>query len=206
MYALLSRVFRVEVDGNFLRQLQTARYASNTGNADIDEGYRMVAGSLCGTWEHSLRELAKDYVRAFIGYNGDHASAAYPYESVYLSEKHLLMQNQRDEVLACYRAAGLEKDEHWREPEDHISLEFEYMQALASRSAEALKAGDRQLAQSLLRDQSYFLQDHLNQWAARFCGDVERYATTDFYRGFARVTRGWLTCENELFAELGEAE
>lgn len=215
MYTLLARVYRVEVDAEFLRQLQSARYASNTGNSDIDEGYRMVARTLSGTWEHSLRELAKDYVRAFIGYNGDHASAAYPYESVFLSEKHLLMQDQRDEVLACYRASGLDKDGAWREPEDHIALEFEYMQALANRTAETLEtdgasAGEgvenTALAQSLLRDQSHFLQDHLNQWVARFTGDVERFAATDFYRGFARVTRGWLTCENEFFAELGRTE
>ncbi len=164
MYALLARVYRVEVNGEFLRQLQVARYAANTGNEDVDEGYRMVVQSLCGTWEHSLLELAKDYVRAFIGFNGDHASAAYPYESVYLSEKHLLMQDQRDEVLSCYRTAGLDKDGEWHESEDHVALEFEYMQTLA-----------------------------------------QRYATLDFYRGFARVTRGWLACEMELFSELGGA-
>ena len=203
MYALLARVYRVEVDGEFLRQLQVARYAAKTGNEDVDEGYRMVVQSLCGTWEHSLLELAKDYVRAFIGFNGDHASAAYPYESVYLSEKHLLMQNQRDEVLACYRTAGLEKDGDWREPEDHIALEFEYMQTLAQRCADALEAREAALAESLMREQSYFLQDHLNAWVPNFTHDVERYATLDFYRGFARVTRGWLACEMELFGELG---
>ena len=202
-YALLARVYRVEVDDEFLQRLQAARYAAKTGNDEVDRGYRMVVQALSGTWEHTLLELAKDYVRAFIGFNGDHASAAYPYESVYLSEKHLLMQNQRDEVLACFRAAGLEKDGDWREPEDHVALEFEYMQTLAQRCADALDAGDADLAQDLLRDQSHFLQDHLNAWVPAFTHDVERYATLDFYRGFACVTRGWLACEMELFGELG---
>ena len=203
MYALLGRVYRVEADEALLDRLRDARYAARTGNDEADEGYRRVVGFLGGPREHMVRELAKDYVRAFIGYTGDHDSAAYPYESVYRSEKHLLMQESRDEVLACYRAAGLEKDEGWREPEDHVALEFEYMQAMATRAAEALRTGETPLAQDLLRDQSHFLQDHINAWVPSFTRDVEHCATTDFYRGFALVTRGFVACEMELFGELG---
>ena len=202
MYALLSRVYRVEADQALLDQLQAANYAANTGNKDVDEGYRLLVKWLGQTWEHSLLDLAKDYVRAFIGYTGDHASAAYPFESVYRSEKHLLMQESRDEVLACYRAAGLEKDESWREGEDHVALEFEYMSTMATRAADALRSTDTKLAQDLLNDQSHFLQDHLNAWVPNFTKDVERCATTKFYRGCALITRGYLECEKELFGDL----
>ena len=202
MYALLSRVYRVEADQALLDQLQAANYAANTGNKDVDEGYRLLVKWLGQTWEHSLLDLAKDYVRAFIGYTGDHASAAYPFESVYRSEKHLLMQESRDEVLACYRAAGLEKDESWREGEDHVALEFEYMSTMATRAADALRSTDTKLAQDLLNDQSHFLQDHLNAWVPNFTKDVERCATTKFYRGFALITLGYLECEMELFGDL----
>ena len=202
MYALLSRVYRVEADQALLDQLQAANYAANTGNKDVDEGYRLLVKWLGQTWEHSLLDLAKDYVRAFIGYTGDHASAAYPFESVYRSEKHLLMQESRDEVLACYRAAGLEKDESWREGEDHVALEFEYMSTMATRAADALRSADTRLAQDLLNDQSHFLQDHLNAWVPNFTKDVERCATTKFYRSFSLITRGYLECEMELFGDL----
>ena len=206
MYALLSRVYRVEADQSLLDQLKSANYAANTGNKDVDDGYRLLVKWLGQTWEHSLLDLAKDYVRAFIGYTGDHASAAYPFESVYRSEKHLLMQESRDEVLACYRAAGLEKNETWREGEDHVALEFEYMSTMATRTADALRSADTKLAQSLLNDQSHFLQDHLIAWVPNFTQDVERCATTKFYRGFALVTRGYLECEMELFGNLAEQE
>ena len=204
MYALLSRVYRVEADQSLLDQLKSANYAANTGNKDVDDGYRLLVKWLGQTWEHSLLDLAKDYVRAFIGYTGDHASAAYPFESVYRSEKHLLMQESRDEVLACYRAAGLEKNETWREGEDHVALEFEYMSTMATRTADALRSADTKLAQDLLNDQSHFLQDHLIAWVPNFTQDVERCATTKFYRGFALVTRGYLECETELFGDLAE--
>lgn len=204
MYALLSRVYRVEADQSLLDQLKSANYAANTGNKDVDDGYRLLVKWLGQTWEHSLLDLAKDYVRAFIGYTSDHASAAYPFESVYRSEKHLLMQESRDEVLACYRAAGLEKNETWREGEDHVALEFEYMSTMATRTADALRSADTKLAQDLLNDQSHFLQDHLIAWVPNFTQDVERCATTKFYRGFALVTRGYLECEMELFGDLAE--
>ena len=204
MYALLSRVYRVEADQSLLDQLKSANYAANTGNKDVDDGYRLLVKWLGQTWEHSLLDLAKDYVRAFIGYTGDHASAAYPFESVYRSEKHLLMQESRDEVRACYRAAALKKNETWREGEDHVALEFEYMSTMATRTADALRSADTKLAQDLLNDQSHFLQDHLIAWVPNFTQDVERCATTKFYRGFALVTRGYLECEMELFGDLAE--
>jgi TorA maturation chaperone TorD len=62
-------------------------------------------------------------VRAFIGHGNNAYSAAYPYESVYTSEKRLMMQDARDEVLAIYRSCHLDKAASWKENEDHIAVE-----------------------------------------------------------------------------------
>ena len=88
----------------------------------MDEGYRMICGYLSQADGTVLTELAVDYVRAFIGSGNDGFSAAYPYESVYTSPKRLMMQDARDEVLVLYRAFGLDKQESWKEGEDHIAL------------------------------------------------------------------------------------
>ena len=205
MYAMLARVFRTEADQQLLEALADARFASNTGNGDIDAGYRMVATYLGGVWEHTLNELAVDYVHAFVGYTGDHVSAAYPFESVYRSEKHLLMQEHRDQVLALYRAAGLEKSEGWREGEDHIALEFEFMQVLAARCAQALSHNDVADATELLNAQQHFLEDHVQRWVPGFTLDVERCAQTGFYQGFAKVTRGFIDTEYEFFSSMAGA-
>ena len=103
-YQFLSRLFRVEVDQELYDTLMSMRFPANTGNALVDEGYRMICGYLSQADGTVLTELAVDYVRAFIGSGNDGFSAAYPYESVYTSPKRLMMQDARDEVLVLYRA------------------------------------------------------------------------------------------------------
>ena len=105
-YQFLSRLFRVEVDQELYDTLVSMRFPTNTGNALVDEGYRMICGYLSQADGTVLTELAVDYVRAFIGSGNDGFSAAYPYESVYTSPKRLMMQDARDEVLVLYRAFG----------------------------------------------------------------------------------------------------
>ena len=142
-YGLLSRLYRVEVDQPLLDELRSMRFPAKTGNENVDEGYRLLATYLSNTWDNSVTDLAIDYVRVFIGHGIDAFSAAYPFESVYTSEKRLLMQEARDEVLAIYRSAGLDKQDTWKEGEDHIALELEFEQIMATRTVEALRKGGR---------------------------------------------------------------
>ena len=67
-YQFLSRLFRVEVDQELYDTLVSMRFPTNTGNALVDEGYRMICGYLSQADGTVLTELAVDYVRAFIGF------------------------------------------------------------------------------------------------------------------------------------------
>lgn len=118
VYRLLARLYRVEVDEEFLAELKTMRFPAATGNTAVDTGYRTIATYLSGADAHAITDLAVDYVRAFIGHGIDAYSAAYPFESVYTSPKRLMMQEARDEVLAVYRSEGLDKLPTWKEAED----------------------------------------------------------------------------------------
>ncbi len=201
-YALLSRVYRVEVDEGFLKELRAMRFPAKTGNDDIDEGYRLMASYLSRPDDATLTELAVDYVRAFIGGGFDGHAAAYPYESVYTSEKRLLMQQARDEVLAIYRANGLDKAPAWAEAEDHIALELEFEGLLAGRAADALDAGDEQGAARLLETQRGFAEAHMAAWVPAFVRDVLHFAKTDFYRGAALLLRGFVQEDAAFLGEL----
>ena len=101
-YQFLSRLFRVEVDQELYDTLMSMRFPANTGNALVDEGYRMICGYLSQADGTVLTELAVDYVRAFIGSGNDGFSAAYPYESVYTSPKRLMMEDAR--AIRAYEA------------------------------------------------------------------------------------------------------
>lgn len=199
-YSLLARLYAKEIDRALLDELRAMRFPVSTGNADVDEGMRLVAGYLSNVWDGTVQELAVDYVHCFIGSGMDAFSAAYPYESVYTSPKRLMMQEARDEVLAIYRSQGLDKAKEWKESEDHIAAECAFMAELATRTAKACRAGDEEAVESLLKTQLNFLSDHLYAWTGMMTADMRGYARTDLYRGLAAYTDGFLTSDRETLA------
>lgn len=206
-YSLLARLYAKEVDAELLDRLHATRFPVSTGNADADEGMRLMAGYLSNVWGGTLQELAVDYVHCFIGSGMDAFSAAYPYESVYTSPKRLMMQEARDEVLAIYRSQGLDKSEAWKESEDHVAAECEFMATLAGRTAQACREGDEDKAFGLLAVQRNFMADHLYAWTGMMTSDMRGYARTDFYKGLAAYTDGFLASDLDLLENvLGDAE
>ncbi len=205
-YGLLSRLYRSEVDPELLDELHGLRWRVSTGNEKVDEGHRLIATYLSGLWENSVTDLAADYLRTFFGHGYNGHAAAYPFESVYSSEKRLLMQDVRDEVLALYRAAGLAKSESWKEGEDHIALELEYMQILVQRTADALRENRQDDAYRLVKRQRHFMEDHLSAWAPLLCDQMRVFAKTDFYRGLSYMTEGFLETDAALIDNLLEGE
>lgn len=204
-YGLLARLYRREVDQTLLDELKTVHFPFDTGNALVDSGYRMMVTYLSKTWENTLTELAADYLRTFLGHGIDGHSAAYPYESVYTSERRLLMQDARTEILALFRANGLEKDPSFKDAEDHIALELEFMQLMALRCADALRNDNTDEALALIRAQATFMDDHLMAWAPLFTIEMLKFAKTDLYRGLSRVTEGFLTEDQRVLEEMLEA-
>jgi len=203
-YQFLSRLFRVEVDQELLDTLETMKFPAKTGNDAVDEGYKMIVSYLSSAEPTVLTDLAVDYVHAFIGSGNDGFSAAYPYESVYTSPKRLMMQDARDEVLVLYHAAGLDKTDDWKEGEDHIALELEYQQILGQRALDALREDDEDELVKNLTMQRNFLEDHLCAWYPMMAEDLEKFATTDFYKGLGKLTSGFLENDLEFLNELLE--
>ena len=197
-YGLLSRLYAKEVDDELLEQLRKTAFPVHSGSVLADEGNRLMATYLSNVWSGTLQELAVDYVHAFIGSGMDAFSAAYPYESVYTSPKRLMMQEARDEVLAIYRSQALDKAKTWKESEDHVAMECEFMAAMAKRTADACREGDEDKVTSLLLTQHNFLSDHLYAWTGMMTSDMRKFARTDFYKGLADYTDGFLESDFDL--------
>lgn len=191
-YRLLGRLFLAELDEGLLGTLRTMRLPANTGNGHIDEGYRLIARYLGSFWDTSFTESSVDFTRTFVGHGNEGHSAAYPTESVYTSEKHLTMQDSRDGVMAFYRTWGLERAADLAENEDHITVELEFMAALAERTAEALEAGDEEGAAELLAAQRAFMDEHLLLWANVFARGMRVFSKTDLYQGCGHLLEGFL--------------
>lgn len=208
MYGLLARVYIKEVDEQFLAELKAMTYPQNSDNPQINDAFKTIYSYMRHLREDSLDQLSIDYNRTFIGSGILNGNAAFPYESVYTSEHALVMQEARDEVLALYKSEGITKRAEWTDPEDHISLELEFMQTLAQRTYDALTSDDPSAddqAQALIVTQYHFLTDHLLRWVSRFLLDVTRFCTTSFYEGFAQLTEAYLTDDKLLLEDIIEA-
>lgn len=200
-YGLLARLFREEVDEPTLRELQGMRFPTATGNATVDEGYHLLYTYLKSAWDDSVTELAIDYVRTFIGHGVNAYSAAYPFESVYTSERRLMMQEARAEVLQTLRENNLKRGA-WNEGEDHIALELEFMQRMSLRARDQLQAGDEDAAVETLRTQRTFAHDHLLNWLPLLTSDMRLFARTMFYQGLAQLALGYVEEDARVLEEL----
>jgi len=205
-YGMLARLYRKEVDQEFLDEMRSIRYPQNTGNDNVDTGYRMFHHYLCNVWERTLTELATDYARVFLGSGSNAYSAAYPFESVHTSPRRLMMQDARDEVLAIYRSAGIVKSDTWKEGEDHIAVELEFLQILGQRVLDALAEDDEDKAVGNLLTSYNFLMDHLVNWVPMLIAEMQKYSRTEFYKALAYLTMGFIETDREFLEDVLEDE
>ncbi|CDX04467.1 anaerobic sulfite reductase subunit A [Desulfitobacterium sp. LBE] len=202
MYRFLGRFYRVEVNQDLLKQMQGMSFPAESSDAELNQGYRMLEGYLQKLGRDPVTDLAVDYAKVFLGAGMVNAYAAYPYESVYTSPERLVMQDARDEVVALYRAKGLDIVNASIFPEDHITLELEFMSHLCLEARGALHAQNLAAAAKSLQEQRAFLAHHLSNWVPDFCTDVEKHAETDFYKAIAKITAGYLHLELSLLENL----
>ncbi len=202
LYSLLARLYLIEVDQPTLDQMKKMDLAVVADEPDIEDGYQRLANFLSHLNSDTVTDLAVDYARVFLCAGIESGEAAFPYESVYTSPQHLIMQEARDQVLGFYYAHGLDRADNLEVPEDHVALELEFMARLCQTARDALIAGDLPAVTKALDAQKAFLEQHLAKWVPPFCDDVLKYAQTDFYIAVAKITRGFLRMEIPLVDQL----
>jgi TorA maturation chaperone TorD len=144
-------------------------------------------------------ELAVEYAGLFLGVWG---RPAHPSESAYASGGRLTMQVQRDEVLAMYRAAGVDKAKAFTEPEDHVALELHFMSYMAGEAAKAAASGDVKETLKRLEAQQDFLNKHLGQWIGMLANDVVKQGKVAFYKGVSLIAEGFVEEDSKALADL----
>jgi len=194
LYNLLSRLYEREVDTPLLEYiLSSSRNAADGHMLSPD----FVTQTDSQGAAQATRDLAAEFTVLFIG--GRRSRRVFPYESVYTSAEHLMMQESRDEVAAVYRAAQLSLPENFREPEDHLALELAYMAHLNMQASQADQAESARQAISL---QQSFYRKHLMVWAPEFCADLKKATRSAFYAWLAEFTGDFLAAEDETLQQL----
>jgi anaerobic sulfite reductase subunit A len=188
-YRFLSRLYLLEVDEALWNAMQNMTFPVDAAEGDMKAGLELMRGYLDANAEGDLAavldDLAVDYARIFLSAGVAQGKAAFPYESVYTSRKHLVMQDSRMDVVSLYAKRGVTPSkDNYHVPEDHLGYLCEYMAILIDEGA-----ADEQKA---------FLKNHLLNWVSAFTVDMGKYAATDFYGGLAKLTRGFLLLEQEI--------
>ena len=196
-YVFLSQVYAREVTLDFLRKLRDAPQG-------VDRMLKEFTERLKGSDLREVElELATEYAALFLNVG------KYPvflFESVYTSKEKLLMQEARDEVLSEYRKEGLDKIEGFKEPEDHIAIELEFMSYLCQKTIDSIKNSDSETTLAYLNKQKDFLEKHLMVWVPAFCIDLEQATKSDFYQGIAKLTKNFMEVEEENLIQGGLIE
>jgi DMSO reductase family type II enzyme chaperone len=99
------------------------------------------------------------------------------------------------DVAAFYSTFGVRVAADQRERPDHIAVELEFMNFLATKQAYALSQGEAGPARLCRQAQSKFFADHLGQWAARFAETLLAAAHDPFHRTVARLLLAFATAE-----------
>jgi putative dimethyl sulfoxide reductase chaperone len=208
IYAFLSRMYEKEISVDFLKELSSKESPifqirdSEGLNEGFSRGFGLMSGyltlggrNLNDVW----LELAAEYASLFLGVK---KKPAHPSESVYTSGGPYTFQESRDEVLKAYLQAGVDRVKEFKEPEDHIALELQFMEYLCRKTVEALEKNEKDEARKSLKLQKQFVDDHLAKWIPQFTQDILESADVDFYKGVAYVTRAFISSEKDAIADL----
>lgn len=193
-YGFLSSLYLLELSAEQVERFRALDFSVYKGfDALMDAGFADMERYFASSEGKDVRqELASDYAHSILGVTADERRMAMPYESLFTSKGGLLMQEARDDIYRLYCQEHLGTPEGKDIPEDHLGLMFEFMVHLCERYNAALAAGAIDEAQRILACQQEVAGNHLANWIEDYCATLEDVARTDFYRGLAKVTQGWV--------------
>jgi TorA-specific chaperone len=142
-----------------------------------------------------LMDLAAEYARLFLASTG--RQLVYAWESAYFADPPRLFGPQFHEVIDAYKSVGYEKPKDFKDPEDHIAPEFDFMAHLCRLARTPIESGNVEFAVGYLKLQKEFLADHLLRWAGKFCAGVKEKSEMEFYRAAAMLMESFLALDSQ---------
>ncbi len=183
LYGLLATVFYAAPEPPLLAQLRVAPTEAPAAGGFLEEPWRQWVG------------VARDMTDADIQREHDTLFGGVGKPEVYLFASHYLTGFLNEKPLVQLRAdlaaLGLARDEATMpETEDHVAYVLEVMRFLI--------AGD-DVAVSNLTQQSRFFASHLQPWIDGLCDALEQHPRARFYAALARLTRAFVSVEQQGF-------
>lgn len=143
-------------------------------------------------------DLESEYTRLF---EGPGELRAAPWESVYRSNQRLVFTEETIEVRKAYLAQGYIPRQFPHMPDDHVSLECDFMNRLAIRASEDLYAGNAMGSDKAQADSLAFLKAHLGLWASAYA-DAMNGGEEVFYPAAAKLLAEFVREDIKLLESL----
>ncbi|MCD8317207.1 MAG: molecular chaperone TorD family protein [Eggerthellaceae bacterium] len=204
-YLFLSQVYFRELNDEAIEILAAEAPPEKSGYENIDEGYRLIKRYFRFSGGDRRTQLACEYARVFLasGVHSDEKRTAVPYESVFTSEEHIVMQDSRDDVMKIFARDGFKVDPSLHEPEDHLSFELEYLSEMNRRALEIAESeSSMEDLYDNLQKQKDFMERHLLNWLPELYKAAENHARLAFYLGMLRVTMGFLEQSRDIIINI----
>lgn len=142
----------------------------------------------------AYKALAYEYADIFLNAG---ENPAFPYESIYESRDPLVMRESVFSVRRAYRKGAVHKSSDYKDLDDHIAVELEFLAYLITQGEK-----DPKRAADFQKQQVDFLRDHLMGWVIEFCAVLSNSAQSAFYEGLAELTMSFLFHERMLAFDL----
>ena len=192
IYALISRLMLVEVDEEFLDNIEQDEVLLSFFPNYRDWTKRK---------EYSRAELIEQY------YNVDFTNLflmhLVPYESFYTRDDQMIESGGDNPVVELYNSLDfrVELDSARVVSADHIGVELEFMYMLCIALQKALVAEDKEGICELLEVQRAFLKEHLLEWTPLFLINAKKESRTPLYHDGAELTLEFLLSDFEYINE-----
>ncbi|MEY3090380.1 MAG: hypothetical protein RL113_696 [Pseudomonadota bacterium] len=192
IYGLISRLMMIEVDEEFLENIE-----KDEGLLSFFPNYRDWSKRK----EFSRAELIDQY------YNVDFTNLflmhLVPYESFYTRDDQMIESGGDNPVVELYNELDfrVELDAARVVSSDHIGVELEFMYMLCTAQQKALDADDKEGLCELLQVQRAFLKEHLLEWAPLFLINAKRESRTPLYHDGSELALEFLLSDFEYITE-----
>ena len=192
IYALISRLMLVEVNEEFLENIE-----KDEALLSFFPNYRDWSKRK----ELSRAQLIEEY------YNVDFTNLflmhLVPYESFYTRDDQMIESGGDNPVVELYNDLDfrVQLDSARVVSADHIGVELEFMYMLCTAMKKALDADDKAGVCELLEVQRAFLKEHLLEWTPLFLINAKKESRTPLYHDGAELTLEFLLSDFEYVNE-----
>ncbi len=105
-------------------------------------------------------------------------------------------------IKNLYAESGVVLPADLHDQPDFIGFELDFMRHLTEQETQCWLEGDLKEVVEVAEKEQAFLEQHLLTWVPRYCDLMFQEAGLDFYRGIARLTKGFVQGEAQTAAEL----